>query len=477
MLALFYKERGGFAFAPVCAMSDKSLKTIAPVCATSKTSLKRVGKYELGRVLGEGNFGKVKHAKDTVTGCHVAIKILDKEKIFKDRMVEQIKREISTMKLVKHPNVVQLYEVMASKTKIYFVLEYVTGGELFNKIYRQGKMKEDEARKYFQQLIDAVDYCHSRGVYHRDLKPENLLLDADGNLKVTDFGLSAVPQQFKEDGLLHTTCGTPNYVAPEVLVDRGYDGAKADLWSCGVILFILMAGYMPFDDKNLIKLYRKIYKGEFSFPGWFSSGAKRLISRILTPNPKNRITIPEVIQDSWFKKGYKSERQPVIHQDIDVNEMDVLFSESNECLVTEQKERKNSKPTLLNAFDLISLNKGLNLSGLFSKKEEPKQESRFTSKHPAPEIVSKMEETAKPLGFDVQKQDYKMKFRGAEKGRKGHLSIATEIFEVAPTLFMVEMHKDGGDTLEACKFYNDFSTALKDIVWKTEGDDRMNIIE
>eukprot|EP00250_Pteridium_aquilinum_P001674 c11876_g1_i1 orf=53-499(-) len=130
----------------------------------------RVGKYELGRILGEGNFGKVKHAKDTLTQRHVAIKILEKEKIFKERMVEQIKREISTMKLVKHPNVVQLHEVMASKTKIYFVMEYVTGGELFNKIYRQGKMKEDEARKYFQQLIDAVDYCHSRGVYHRDLK-------------------------------------------------------------------------------------------------------------------------------------------------------------------------------------------------------------------------------------------------------------------------------------------------------------------
>ncbi|MCO5568403.1 hypothetical protein L7F22_022102 [Adiantum nelumboides] len=430
----------------------------------------RVGKYELGRVLGEGNFGKVKHAKDTVTGRNVAIKILDKEKIFKDRMMEQIKREISTMKLVKHPNVVQLYEVMASKTKIYFVLEYVTGGELFNKIYRQGKMQEDEARKYFQQLVAAVDYCHSRGVFHRDLKPENLLLDASGNLKVTDFGLSAVPQQCREDGLLHTTCGTPNYVAPEVIVDKGYDGAKADLWSCGVILFILMAGYMPFEDRNLIKLYRKIYKGQFTYPSWFSSGAKRLISRILTPNPKHRITIAEIYQDPWFKKGFKRGKQPVLNQEISVNDVDAIFSDSSDCFVMEHKERKISKPTLLNAFELISLNKGLNLSGLFAKKEEPKRESRFTSTYPASEIVSKMEEIAKPLGFNVQKRDFKMKFQGAEKGRKGHLSIATEIFEVAPSLFMVEMQKDGGDTLEACKFYKDFSTALKDIVWTSEGD-------
>ncbi|MCO5587353.1 hypothetical protein L7F22_041302 [Adiantum nelumboides] len=157
----------------------------------------RVGKYELGRTLGAGNFAKVKHARHLETGKQFAIKILEKEKILKVKMAEQIKREISTMKLVKHPNIVELHEVMASKTRIYFVLEYVTGGELFNKIAREGKLKEDEARKYFQQLINAVDYCHSWGVYHRDLKPENLLLDSRGNLKISDFGFSALPQQLR----------------------------------------------------------------------------------------------------------------------------------------------------------------------------------------------------------------------------------------------------------------------------------------
>ncbi|MCO5560923.1 hypothetical protein L7F22_047200 [Adiantum nelumboides] len=429
----------------------------------------RVGKYELGRVLGEGNFAKVKFAKDTLSGQHVAVKILDKDKVFKDKMVEQIKREICTMKLVKHPNVVQLIEVMASKTKIYFVMEYVTGGELFSKINRQGKLKEEDARKYFHQLINAVDYCHSRGVYHRDLKPENLLLDSHGNLKISDFGLSALPQQCREDGLLHTTCGTPNYVAPEVIVDRGYDGAKADLWSCGVILYVLLAGYLPFDDKNLMNLYKKIYKGEFQWPSWFSSGAKKLISRILTPNPKHRITVPQIFQDSWFKKGFRPEKQ-AFDLNINLDDVHAVFDQSKDCLVTEQKEPKNAKPTLLNAFELISLNRGLNLSGLFEDKKEPKRESRFTSKCPAPELLSKMEETAKPLGFNVHKRDYKMKLQGSETGRKGHLSIATEVFEVAPTLFMVEMRKDDGDTLEYHKFCDSFSTALKDIVWSTEGD-------
>ncbi|MCO5558735.1 hypothetical protein L7F22_012321 [Adiantum nelumboides] len=429
----------------------------------------RVGKYELGRVLGEGNFAKVKFAKDTLSGQHVAVKILDKDKVFKDKMVEQIKREICTMKLVKHPNVVQLIEVMASKTKIYFVMEYVTGGELFSKINRQGKLKEEDARKYFHQLINAVDYCHSRGVYHRDLKPENLLLDSHGNLKISDFGLSALPQQCREDGLLHTTCGTPNYVAPEVIVDRGYDGAKADLWSCGVILYVLLAGYLPFDDKNLMNLYKKIYKGEFQWPSWFSSGAKKLISRILTPNPKHRITVPLIFQDSWFKKGFRPEKQ-AFDLNINLDDVHAVFDQSKDCLVTEQKEPKNGKPTLLNAFELISLNRGLNLSGLFEDKKESKRESRFTSKCPAPELLSKMEETAKPLGFNVHKRDYKMKLQGSETGRKGHLSIATEVFEVAPTLFMVEMRKDDGDTLEYHKFCDNFSTALKDIVWSTEGD-------
>lgn len=429
----------------------------------------RLGKYELGRVIGEGSFAKVRLAKDMETGQNLAIKVLNKERILKDKMVEQIKREISTMKLVKHPNIVQLFEVMASKTKIYFVLEYVTGGELFNKIAQHGKLKEDDARNYFQQLVNAVDYCHSRGVYHRDLKPENLLLDSKGNLKISDFGLSALSQQVKEDGLLHTTCGTPNYVAPEVIVDKGYDGAKADLWSCGVILFVLMAGYLPFDEPNIIALYKKIYRADFTCPKWFSPGARKLILRILEPNPNYRITIPQILESSWFKKGYnpvKFEEE----RDTSLDDIDAVFSDSVEHLVMEQKELQGSRPSLMNAFDIISLSKGLNLSGLFEKKQSATREARFTSKHPATEIITKMEESVKPLGFNVKRRDYKMRFQGSETGRKGHLSVASEVFEVSPSLFVVEVKKAGGDTLEYNKFYENFSTALKDIVWTSEVD-------
>ncbi|XP_042520197.1 CBL-interacting serine/threonine-protein kinase 23-like [Macadamia integrifolia] len=431
---------------------------------TTSGSRRRVGKYELGRTLGEGTFAKVKFARNVETGENFAIKILDKEKVLRHKMISQIKREISTMKLIRHPNVIRMYEVMASKTKIYIVLEFVNGGELFDKIAVNGRMKEDDARKYFQQLINAVDYCHSRGVSHRDLKPENLLLDVNGNLKVSDFGLSALPQQVREDGLLHTTCGTPNYVAPEVVNNKGYDGAKADLWSCGVILFVLMAGYLPFEDSNLMTLYKKIFKAEFSCPPWFSTSAKKLIKRILDPNPVTRITISQVIENEWFKKGYKP---PVFESaDVGLDDVDAAFDESgnSENLVVERLEER---PTMMNAFELISTSQGLNLGTLFEKPMGlVKRQTRFTSKCPPNEIISKIEEAATPLGFGVKKKNYKMKLEGSKTGRKGQLSIATEVFEVAPSLFMVELRKSSGDTLEFHNFYKDISTGLKDIVWK-----------
>ncbi|PWA60912.1 protein kinase, ATP binding site [Artemisia annua] len=429
--------------------------------AVKRRTTTRVGNYEVGKTLGEGSFAKVKFARNLATGDPVAIKVIDRDRILKHKMVEQMKREISTMKLIKHPNVLNLFEVMASKTKIYIVLEYVDGGELFDQIAKHGRLKEDEARSYFQQLINAVDYCHSRGVYHRDLKPENLLLDSYGVLKVSDFGLS---QQAVENGMLHTACGTPNYVAPEVLTVKGYNGAASDIWSCGVILFVLMAGYLPFDEANLMSLYRRIEKADYRCPPWFSSGAKKLLTGILDPNPLTRITIPEILENDWFKKGYKP---PHFEQDDDVSldDVDAVFNESKEHLVTEKKE----KPESMNAFELISRSHSFSLENMFEKQKGiVKRETSFASLCPANEIMSKIEETAKPMGFNVHKRNYKMKLQGDKTGRKGHLAVATEVFEVAPSLHMVELRKTGGDTLEFHNFYKSFSSGLKDIVWSTE---------
>ncbi|XP_075512028.1 CBL-interacting serine/threonine-protein kinase 3-like isoform X2 [Primulina tabacum] len=427
---------------------------------------RRIGKYEIGKTIGQGSFAKVKLAKNCETGQSVALKIINKDLVLKHKMTEQIKREIATMKLIKHPNVIRLYEVMASKTKIFIIMEFVTGGELFDKIATHGKMQEDEARRYFQQLIDAVDYCHSRGVFHRDLKPENLLLDTAGNLKVSDFGLSALSQQIRDDGLLHTTCGTPNYVAPEVLNDRGYDGATADLWSCGVILFVLLAGYLPFNDSNLSKLYSKISSANFTCPPRFSSGAIKLITRILEPNPEKRITISEILEDKWFKKDYKAS---VFDETENMNlDVDEVFSKNSEEYL--EKEKNEEQPAAMNAFELISMSKGLNLKNLFDIEQKFMRETRFTSKRPANEIIKKIEQAVKPLGFDVHKKNYKMRLQNIKSGRKGNLNVATEVFQVAPSFHMVEVKKAKGDTLEFHKFYKNLSTSLEDVVWKTDED-------
>uniref|UniRef100_M1B7N6 CBL-interacting protein kinase 16 n=1 Tax=Solanum tuberosum TaxID=4113 RepID=M1B7N6_SOLTU len=207
-------------------MSMKSAKT-------EKKGTILMHKYEIGKLLGQGTFAKVYHARNLKTGQIVAVKVIDKEKVMKVGLIDQIKREISVMRLIRHPNVVELYEV--AKQFFFFAMEYVRGGEFFNKVSK-GRLRESAARKYFHQLIASVDFYHSRGVYHRDLKPENILLDETGSLKVSDFGLSALFDTKRQDGLLHTMCGTPAYVAPEVINKRGYDGEKADIWSCGVIL-------------------------------------------------------------------------------------------------------------------------------------------------------------------------------------------------------------------------------------------------
>ncbi|XP_004492544.1 CBL-interacting protein kinase 18-like [Cicer arietinum] len=432
-------------------------------------------RYELGRLLGQGTFAKVYHARNLISGMSVAIKVVDKEKILKVGMIDQIKREISVMRLVRHPNVVELYEVMASKTKIFIVMEYAKGGELFNKIAK-GKLKVDVARRYFQQLVSAVDFCHSRGVYHRDLKPENLLLDENENLKISDFGLSTFVESNCKDGLLHTTCGTPAYVSPEVINRKGYDGSKADIWSCGVILFVLLAGYLPFHDQNLMEMYRKISRGEFKFPKWFAPEVRRLLSKILDPYPKTRISMAKIMENSWFKKGLE---KPVVietenNEPASLLHADGVFevSENGDGSIAETKQQQAKPCNNLNAFDIISFSSGFDLSGLFEDKIQQK-EMRFTSNKPASTIISKLEEICKCLCLKVKKKDGGLfKLEGSKEGRKGTLNIDAEIFEITPIFHLVELKKSNGDTMEFQKLLQeDIRPALKDIVWSWQGEE------
>lgn len=375
------------------------------------------GKYELGKLLGYGAFAKVYHARNIRTGQSVAIKAVSKQKVLKGGLTAHVKREISIMRRLHHPHIVRLLEVMATKTKVYFVLEFAKGGELFAKIAK-GRFSEDLSRKYFRQLISAVGYCHSRGIFHRDLKPENLLLDDNWDLKVTDFGLSAVTDQVRPDGLLHTLCGTPAYVAPEILAKKGYDGAKVDIWSCGIILYVLTAGYLPFNDTNLMVMYRKIYKGEFRCPKWMSPDLKNFLSRLLDTNPDSRITVDQIINDPWFGKGYR--------------EIKIKFHEEN--FDFELKNNDNGKE--LNAFDIISYSSGIDLSGLFSDADSTVNLERLVSAESPERIIGVMEEVAKEENMTVMREkDWGVKI----EGQNGNFIVAALFHRLTEELVVVEI--------------------------------------
>ncbi|XP_073132486.1 CBL-interacting serine/threonine-protein kinase 24-like isoform X1 [Henckelia pumila] len=431
-----------------------------------KAVKRKVGKYELGRTIGEGTFAKVKIAQNIETNESVAIKVMAKSTILRHKMVDQIKREISIMKIVRHPCIVRLHEVLASQTKIYIVLELVSGGELFDRIVDQRRLSESESRRYFQQLIDAVSHCHGKGVYHRDLKPENLLLDSEANLKVLDFGLSALPKQGVE--LLHTTCGTPNYVAPEVLSGRGYDGAAADLWSCGIILYVLMAGYLPFDETDLPSLYSKINTAQFSCPYWFSPAATSLIHKILDPNPVTRIKIEGIKRDPWFQKNYVP-ITPRADEVVNLDDISAVFDDIQDKFVNEESHNTDDGPLIMNAFEMITLSQGLNLSALFDRRQSQdyvKRQTRFVSREPAKVIISAIEAAAESLGLKVHTRNYKTRLEGLSANRVSQFAVVLEVFEVAPSLFMVDVRKVAGDTLEYHKFYKHLCERIEHIIWR-----------
>lgn len=281
----------------------------------------RIGKYQVIKTLGEGSFGKVKMARHLTTGQKVALKIINKKTLAKSDMQGRVEREISYLRLLRHPHIIKLYDVIKSKDEIIMVIEYA-GKELFDYIVQRGRMPEDEARRFFQQIIAAVEYCHRHKIVHRDLKPENLLLDDQLNVKIADFGLSNI---MTDGNFLKTSCGSPNYAAPEVISGKLYAGPEVDVWSSGVILYVMLCGRLPFDDDFIPALFKKISNGVYTLPNYLSPGAKNLLTRMLVVNPLNRITIHEIMEDEWFKFGIEDYLLPpdlskTIHNKIEIDE-------------------------------------------------------------------------------------------------------------------------------------------------------------
>jgi serine/threonine-protein kinase HSL1 (negative regulator of Swe1 kinase) len=262
-----------------------------------------IGLWKIGRTIGKGSSGlfcvsmkgfyterckgRVRIARHTKTKQYAAVKIVSKNALVNSRMslnslaedheriLQGIEREIVIMKLIEHPNIMRLYDVWETSTELYLILEYVEGGELFDYICENGRLSTSEALGYFQQIIAAVDYCHHFNIAHRDLKPENLLLDGNKNIKVADFGMAAW-QKSNSNGMLRTACGSPHYAAPEVIAGTPYNGSASDIWSCGIILFALLAGRLPFDDDDLATLLEKVKIAKFEIPSHIDRQANTL---------------------------------------------------------------------------------------------------------------------------------------------------------------------------------------------------------
>ena len=273
--------------------------------------------FKVGKKLGEGMFSTVKLGTHSLTGEQVAIKILEKTKITKIEDKERINKEIEVMKKVNHYNVSKLYTVIDTKLTIYLIQEYVQGKEFLEYLNKKGKLKESDACKFFHQIISGLDYLHQCGIAHRDFKPENILLTKDNQiLKIIDFGLS---NTYKKGQLLKTGCGSPCYVPPEMIKEENYDGALADIWSAGVILYLMLCGKLPFyDDDNQI-LYEKILEGKYETPEHLSKDVLDLLSKILEIDPKKRINFEEIKSHPWFSiidKKYLMHRGINITEDI-----------------------------------------------------------------------------------------------------------------------------------------------------------------
>ncbi|KAG5898364.1 hypothetical protein JTB14_015797 [Gonioctena quinquepunctata] len=276
-----------------------------------------IGKYKLLKTIGKGNFAKVKLAKHVPTGKEVAIKIIDKTQLTPGSL-QKLFREVRIMKMLDHPNIVKLFQVIETEKTLYLVMEYASGGEVFDYLVLHGRMKEKEARAKFRQIVSAVQYCHQKRIIHRDLKAENLLLDSEMNIKIADFGFS---NEFTPGNKLDTFCGSPPYAAPELFQGKKYDGPEVDVWSLGVILYTLVSGSLPFDGSTLRELRERVLRGKYRIPFYMSTDCENLLKKFLVLNPAKRASLETIMKDRWMNQGYENdELKPYVEPEQDMTD-------------------------------------------------------------------------------------------------------------------------------------------------------------
>ncbi|KAL5271215.1 hypothetical protein ACHWQZ_G001753 [Mnemiopsis leidyi] len=260
----------------------------------------KLGHYQLDKALGAGNYAVVRLAVHCITGTKVAMKIIDKSKLCKEDLA-RLFREVQIMKLLDHPNIIRFYQVVENYQYIHLVSSFAENGELYEHVMTKGSLSEPEARKYFAQICSAIMYCHEKGVVHRDLKIENVLLDCNNNVRIADFGFS---NYFKPPRLLETFCGSPQYAAPEIFNGKHYDGFKTDIWSLGIILYVLVTGGLPFDGDSIQEVKQNVLRGKFRVPYFVShvtSECEHLIRSMLSLEPEKRPSVESVLSHSWMQ--------------------------------------------------------------------------------------------------------------------------------------------------------------------------------
>uniref|UniRef100_A0A8C0IA48 non-specific serine/threonine protein kinase n=1 Tax=Bubo bubo TaxID=30461 RepID=A0A8C0IA48_BUBBB len=290
-----------------------------------------IGNYRLLKTIGKGNFAKVKLARHILTGRTGVTNFIN---LFHVLYLFQLFREVRIMKILNHPNIVKLFEVIETEKTLYLIMEYASGGEVFDYLVAHGRMKEKEARAKFRQvcinsytstlptllfnIVSAVQYCHQKHIVHRDLKAENLLLDADMNIKIADFGFS---NEFTVGNKLDTFCGSPPYAAPELFQGKKYDGPEVDVWSLGVILYTLVSGSLPFDGQNLKELRERVLRGKYRIPFYMSTDCENLLKRFLVLNPTKRGTLEQIMKDRWINAGHEEdELKPFVEPELDISD-------------------------------------------------------------------------------------------------------------------------------------------------------------
>eukprot|EP01117_Protostelium_nocturnum_P012923 TRINITY_DN4783_c0_g3_i1.p1 TRINITY_DN4783_c0_g3~~TRINITY_DN4783_c0_g3_i1.p1 ORF type:complete len:520 (-),score=183.32 TRINITY_DN4783_c0_g3_i1:28-1587(-) len=486
-----------------------------PNSLPSKSSkILRIGNFRLGKTVGVGSFGKVKIAEHVVTGHKVAVKILNRKKIKTLRMDLKIKREITNMKLFRHPHIIRLYEVIETPTDIFMVMEFVPGGELFDYIVTNGKLSEDAARRFFQQIISGVEYCHSHMVVHRDLKPENLLVDPKNSfVKIADFGLSTMMQ---DGDFLKTSCGSPNYAAPEVISGKLYAGPEVDIWSCGVILYTLLCARLPFDDEYIPALFKKIRAGAYEQPMHVSASCRDLISAMLVVDPLKRITVAEIRAHPWFQQDLPKYLMPQaapksILENLDdeiIQEIVTKFGVDEKTVIQaiNTAERKGEPNEFIVAYHLIYDNKKLipekdrqtlqsNLAALATSPINLREEVPFevdekenSSKSPTTDIEQGIsdEQTKKKMWYlglmtsvppeEAMKEvfralrvnnfewkivgPYQLRCRHSDPDSSGEVKIALQLYKVKEKRYLLDVKKLSGETFP---FFDNCSKLLNEM--------------